>query len=57
MLNHEYIVMQMSKVHQQDLLRERQNDRLAEIAAKGEAKERLQNTTQNQAERPATERK
>jgi hypothetical protein len=56
MLNHEYIVMQMSKVHQQDLLRERQNDRLAQIAAKGEANAHQQNT-QKQAERPATERK
>lgn len=57
MLNHEYIVMQMSKVHQQDLLRERQNDRMAQIAAESELKERLQKATQTQAERPATERK
>lgn len=57
MLNHEYIVMQMSKVHQQDLLRERQNDRLVQIAVKGEANAHQQSTNQKQAERPATDRK
>jgi hypothetical protein len=41
MLNHEYIVMQMSKARQEELLRERQNDRLAQVAL-NEVKARLQ---------------
>lgn len=40
MLNHEYIVMQMSKNRQQELLRERQHDRLVAQAME-EIKSRL----------------
>lgn len=51
MLNHEYIVMQMSKNRQQELLRERQRDRLV-----AQALDEIRNRLKKDAEQKPTAR-